>query len=446
MKAPEILSPAGDLEKLIVALEYGADAVYASGRKFGLRSYAGNFSDEELARAVEITREKKRKIYVTVNVFPHNDCMPEIEKHILYLKKLEVDGIIISDLGVFSVAREKAPGLPVHISVQANNLNYKEVEMWKKLGASRVILARELPIEDIREIRRRVPGIELEVFVHGAVCMSLSGRCLLSNYLTGRDANMGECTQSCRWSYSLVEEKRPGEYLPVIEDDRGTYIFNSKDLCAIEHIPELVEAGIDSFKIEGRMKSAHYAAVTAAVYKKARDSYMAAGNDHKFDPGLKKELEKISHRQYFPGFYFAVANSANDNSRMKHTGINERSSNLSKQESNGRKPIDSYFSKGAVKQDFSSSKYVSTRKFAGFVKETAGKTVKMDVRNSFKINDTMEIFTPAGGNMTAKVKSLRNSEGLEEIYAKQDNEYLVEFETDGKIPVFSMVRQELADE
>ncbi len=404
-KIPEILSPAGDLEKLRIALEYGADAVYASGREFGLRSYAGNFSDEELARAVEIAKGKNRKIYITVNVFPHNADMAGIEKHILYLSGIKVDGLIISDLGVFSIAKETAPELPVHISVQANNLNYREVEMWKKLGASRIILARELPIGDIREIRKRVPDIELEVFVHGAVCMSLSGRCLLSNYLTGRDANMGECTQSCRWSYKLVEEKRPGEYLPVIEDPRGTYIFNSKDLCAIEHIPELVEAGIDSFKIEGRMKSTHYTAVTTAVYKKARDTYMADKGKYKFDPLLYKELEKISHRQYFQGFYF---------------------------------------SKNAVKQDFSSSKYVSTHRFMGFVKETAGKTVKLDVRNTFKINDIMEIFTTAGKNIITKVKNMKNSEGIEEIYAKQVKEYLIEFETDEIIPVFSMIRQEQA--
>lgn len=402
MKKPEILSPAGDLEKLIIAFEYGADAVYASGKDFGLRSYAGNFTDEELKTAVEITRAKGKKIYITVNIFPHNKDLPEIEKHIAYLKKLKVDAMIISDLGIFSAAREIAPEIPVHISVQANNLNYREVEMWKKLGAARIILARELKIDEILEIRKRVPDIELELFVHGAICMSLSGRCLLSNYLTGRDANKGECSQGCRWSYRLEEEKRPGEYMPVAEDNRGTYIFNSKDLCAIEHVPELIKAGIDSFKIEGRMKSAHYTAVTTAVYKKARDEYLRAPDKYVFDPLVYEELEKVSHRQYFPGFYFS----------------NE-----------------------PVKQYYESSKYEATRRFTGYVKESRENSVHAVVRNTFKTGDSLEIFTPSGKNFMIKVTGLKNTEGIEEPYAKQDKEYEIFFETQEKIEKFSMIRQ-----
>jgi U32 family peptidase len=402
MKRPELLSPAGDLEKLIIAFEYGADAVYASGKEFGLRSFAGNFTDKELEQAVKLAREKGKKIYITVNVFPHNKDIPEIEKHISFLKKIKPDAMIISDLGVFSIARERAPEIPVHISVQANNVNFREVEMWKKLGASRIILARELKISEIREIREKAEGIELELFVHGAICMSLSGRCLLSNYLTGRDANMGECAQSCRWSYKLMEEKRPGEYLPVIEDCGGTYIFNSKDLCTIEHIPELMEAGIDSFKIEGRMKSSHYVAVTTAVYKKAMDAYIRAPDKYTFDPLLYEELEKVSHRQYFRGFYF------------------------------DHEP---------VKQHYASSKYEATRKFAGYVKESAGNSADIFVRNTFKTGDNLEIFSPSGKNFTLKVSGMKNTDGIEELYAKQDKEYEIFFETTEKIEKFSMIRQ-----
>jgi len=402
MKKPELLAPAGDPEKLNIAFEYGADAVYASGREFGLRSFAGNFTDAELEQAVKETREKGKKIYITVNIFPRNKDIPGIEKHILYLKKIKPDAMIISDLGVFSLAREIAPEIPVHISVQANNMNYREVETWKKFGASRVILARELNIAEIREIRKKVPGIELELFVHGAICVSLSGRCLLSNYLTGRDANSGECAQSCRWSYELVEEKRPGEYMPVIEDERGTYIFNSKDLCTIKHIPELMEAGIDSFKIEGRMKSAHYTAVTTAVYKKAMDEYAAAPDKYTFKPALYEELEKISHRQYFSGLYF---------------------------------------SDDPIKQHYESSKYEATRKFIGYAKESAGNSAAVFVRNTFKTGENVEIFTPSGKNFLAKVSGIKNTDGTEEPYAKQDKEYTVTFETQEKIEKYSMVRQ-----
>jgi len=402
MKIPELLSPAGDLEKLNIAFEYGADAVYASGRDFGLRSFAGNFTDEELAQAVKETRQRKKRIYITVNVFPQNKDILGIEKHLLFLKKTKPDAVIISDLGVFAMAREIAPEIPVHISVQANNMNYREVAAWKNLGAARIILARELKISDIREIRQKVPGIELELFVHGAVCMSLSGRCLLSNYLTGRDANKGECSQSCRWSYKLMEEKRPGEYLPVIEDDRGTYIFNSKDLCTIEHIPELMEAGIDSFKIEGRMKSTHYVAVTTAVYKKARDEYAAAPDKYTLDPGLYAELEKVSHRRYFPGFYF---------------------------------------SDEPVKEHYKSSKYEATRKFIGYAGESAGNSAKVFVRNTVKTGENVEIFSPSGKNFEANITGLKNAEGIEEAYAKQDKEYTVTFEAQDKIEKFSMIRQ-----
>jgi U32 family peptidase len=404
VRRPEILSPAGGLEKLKIAFEYGADAVYASGKDFGLRSFAENFTDAELEQAVGITRAKGKKIYITVNIFPDNGDIPAVERHMAFLNKLKVDAIIISDLGVFSIAREIAPDIPVHISVQANNLNYREVKAWKKLGASRVILARELSIEEITEIRRKVQDIELEIFVHGAICVSMSGRCLLSDYMTGRGANKGECAQSCRWSYMLVEEKRKGEYLPVMEDGRGTYILNSKDLCTIGHIPELVKAGIDSFKIEGRMKSAYYAAITTAVYKKALDSYISSPEKYKFDASLYSELEKVSHRQYFPGFYFE---------------------------------------KEKPGQDPASSKYVSTHRFIGYVKETSGNgIIRSDIMNTVKLGDQVEIFTPEAKNIKTKISGIIGSDGIEETYAKQDKEYSLKVETKETIKAYSMIRQE----
>ena len=267
MNTPEILSPAGDFENLKINFAYGADAVYLSGQNYSLRNFASNFDDDGLKSAVGYAHSLEKKAYVTVNVFPRNADLAGIEAHLDFLKTIKPDAIIISDLGVLSIAKERCPQIPVHVSVQANNLNHREVKLWHSLGASRIILARELSINEIKEIHEAVPEMELEVFVHGAVCMSYSGRCLLSDYMTGRSANSGECTQSCRWSYKLIEEKRPGEYMEISQDNRGTYIMNSKDLCLINRLREFIEAGVISFKIEGRMKGSHYCAVTAFAYK-----------------------------------------------------------------------------------------------------------------------------------------------------------------------------------
>ncbi|MDF2570554.1 MAG: Peptidase family, partial [Sporomusa sp.] len=257
MKKPELLAPAGNLEKLKMALIYGADAVYMSGKAFGLRAFSDNFDQIELEKGIDFAHRLGKKTYITINIFPHNEDLTELPDYIKSIAAMKADGIIVSDLGVFRIARNVAPSLPIHISTQANSTNWSTVQFWQELGASRVVLARELSLADIQLIRKKV-DLELEAFVHGAMCMSYSGRCLISNYLTGRDANRGECAQPCRWKYHLMEESRPGVYLPVLEDERGTYIFNSKDLCLLSHLPDLVESGLNSFKIEGRMKSVHY--------------------------------------------------------------------------------------------------------------------------------------------------------------------------------------------
>ncbi len=405
MKCPEILSPAGNLEKLQFALAYGADAVYVAGKEFSLRSYAGNLSNDEMEEAARLVHRNNKKIYITLNIFPYNKDIEGIKKYLDFLKSINVDAIIVSDLGVFSIAKEFCPDIPLHISVQANNLNYREVEMWKKLGASRVVLARELPYEDIVAIRQNVPDIELEVFVHGAICISYSGRCLLSNYLTGRNSNKGECAQSCRWKYNLVEEKRPGEYLPVFEDSTGTYIMNSKDLCVIKNLHKFIETGIDSFKIEGRMKSNHYIAVTTAMYKKARNEYLNNPENYKFNEEYMIELEKISHRPYIQGFYFK---------------------------------------EDKIKQNYESSDYISAFDYIGHVLEESRKNIiKVIVKRTFKINDEIELFMPDGSFINTRVMEIKNRENIEEIYTKQGTEYLIKTDKNFKIPEFSILRKKV---
>jgi putative protease len=304
MKIPELLAPAGSPEKLRVALAYGADAVYFAGRNYGLRAFADNFSDEEIAAAIAETHRAGRRAYVTVNIFPHNDDLGALPAYLAFLRDCGADAAIVSDPGVFRLARKTAPELPIHISTQANTVNWAAALFWEELGVRRVVLAREVSLADIRIIRAKT-GLELEAFVHGAMCVSYSGRCLLSNYLTGRDANRGECAQACRWRWHVVEETRPGQYFPVSEDRRGTYVFNSKDLCLLPHIPDLVGSGLDSLKIEGRMKSVHYVATVVKVYREALDAYAANPEDFAVRKEWLAEFEKISHRPYTAGFAFA---------------------------------------------------------------------------------------------------------------------------------------------
>jgi len=306
MRQIELLIPAGSLEVLKVAVNYGANAVYIGGENFGLRAKAHNFTIEDMKEAVKYCHERNVKLYVTANIFAHNEDLAGIRAYFECLKTVGIDALIISDPAVFMIAKEILPEVEIHISTQANNTNYGIYQFWYKQGASRVVSARELSLQEIKEIRKNIPDdMEIESFVHGAMCISYSGRCLLSHFLTGRDANQGACTHPCRWKYSVVEEKRPGEYFPVEEDDRGTYIFNSKDLCMVEHIPDLIDAGIDSFKIEGRMKTALYVATVARTYRKAIDDYMKGPDVYENNLSYyREEIGKCTYRQFTTGFYY----------------------------------------------------------------------------------------------------------------------------------------------
>ena len=305
MGRPEILAPAGDFEKLRYAVAYGADAVYLSGKSYGMRTASGNFTEDELRQAVAYCHARGVKCFVTVNVMPRSDEIDRLPAYFELLEDIHADAVIIADLGVFPLVQKYAPHVHLHVSTQASVVNYSAARMYHELGAHRIVLARELPLSEIAEIRRRTPKeLELETFVHGSMCVSYSGRCLLSNFMANRDANHGNCAQPCRWNYTLMEEKRPGEYFPVYEDDRGTYLFNSKDMCMIEHIPELVEAGIDSFKIEGRVKTAYYAAVVTGAYRRALDLYIRDPARYALPDAIRGEVLKVSHRAYYTGFYF----------------------------------------------------------------------------------------------------------------------------------------------
>lgn len=305
IKPAEILSPAGDMERLLAAVNYGADAVYLAGKEFGMRASPANFDMENLKKAAEICHEKNKKIYLTCNTLPRNNEIERIPEFLKQAAEAGVDAFIIADLGVLDIAKRVAPNVDIHISTQTGVVNYETARSLHNMGASRVVLARELSLEEIATIRAKTnPNLEIETFVHGAMCMSYSGRCLISQYMTGRDANRGDCAQPCRWKYSLVEEKRKGEYFPVVEQENGTYFFNSKDLCMIEHIPELLKAGVTSLKIEGRAKSAYYVAVVTNAYKQALLDYYKMGENFKLEPWIKEEVYKISHRKYSTGFYF----------------------------------------------------------------------------------------------------------------------------------------------
>lgn len=305
MERPELLAPGGSLEKLKTAIDYGADAVYIGGEAFSLRVAAENFSLEDMKEGLAYAHERGKKVYLTANILPHNEDIEEFEAFIEEIRPLGFDAVLIADLGMFDMMRELAPEIPVHISTQANNINYRSALAWYKRGAKRVVLAREMTFDEIAQIRQKTPEeLELEAFVHGAMCISYSGRCLLSNYMTGRDANHGECAHPCRWNYSLVEQTRPGEYMDIVENERGSFIFNSKDLCMIRHIPELVQSGISSFKLEGRVKTSYYVATVVGAYRREIDRYLKDPENYVFDEASYEELCKVSHRPYTTGFYF----------------------------------------------------------------------------------------------------------------------------------------------
>ena len=312
-KKIELLAPAGDMERLEMAVAYGADAVYLAGTTFGMRSFAGNFTPEELKRAVALCHKKGVRVHVTCNTMPRNDEVARLPEWLTYLDQVGVDAVILADVGVMALAGKYAPHVQRHISTQASIVNYETARAWHDLGADRVILARELSLDEIREIRAKTPPeLELEAFAHGAMCVSYSGRCLLSNYMTGRDSNRGACAQPCRYKYALMEEKRPGEYFPVYEDEKGTYIMNSRDMCTIDHVAELIDAGLDSLKLEGRAKSAYYAAIVTGAYRHAIDAALAG---QPLDPVWRDEVEHISHRHYSTGFYFGQPGQFTEDSR-----------------------------------------------------------------------------------------------------------------------------------
>lgn len=375
-KKPELLVPASSLEVLKTAVMFGADAVYIGGEAFGLRAKAKNFTSAEMAEAILFAHEFDVKVYVTANILAHNSDLEGARNYFAELKQLKPDALIISDPGMYMIAKEVCPEIDIHISTQANNTNYQTYRFWHQQGAKRVVSARELSLEEIRQIRDQIPDeMEIESFVHGAMCISYSGRCLLSSYFTGRDANQGACTHPCRWKYAVVEETRPGEYFPVYENERGTYIFNSKDLCMIEHIPELVSAGIDSFKIEGRMKTALYVACVARTYRKAIDDYFESEQKyHENMAWYKAEIGKCTYRQFTTGFYFGKPD--------EHTQIYDSNTY-----------VNEYVYLGTVDS-------IDERGFA-----------KFEQRNKFCVGDTIELMKPDGRNMETRVLSMYNDEG-----------------------------------
>ncbi len=374
---PELLIPASSLEVLKTAVIFGADAVYIGGEVFGLRAKAKNFSKEDMREGIQFAHDHGVRVHVTVNILAHNQDLPEVREYLKELKELGPDALIIADPAIFMMAKEICPEIERHISTQANNTNYGTYKFWWDLGAKRVVSARELSLEEIKEIRREIPEeMEIESFIHGAMCISYSGRCLLSNYFTGRDANQGACTHPCRWKYAVVEETRPGEYMPVYENERGTYIFNSKDLCMIEHIPEMIEAGIDSFKIEGRMKTALYVATVARTYRKAIDDYLEDPKLYEKNmPWYLDQISNCTYRQFTTGFYFG-------------------------------KP-------GEESQIYDSNTYMREYTYLGIVGEVKDGLLKIEQRNKFSVGETIEIMKANGDNPRVRVQRILDQEGNE---------------------------------
>ena len=378
MRRPELLIPASSLEVLKIAVIYGADAVYIGGEAFGLRAKAKNFSMDEIREGIAFAHEHNVKVYITANILAHNGDLEGVRAYFEELKEIRPDALIIADPGVFEIAKEVCPDIERHISTQANNTNYATYNFWHALGAKRVVSARELSMAEIKEIRAHIPDdLEIETFVHGAMCISYSGRCLLSNYFTGRDANQGACTHPCRWKYSIVEETRPNEYMPVYENERGTYIFNSKDLCMIGHIPDLFDAGIDSFKIEGRMKTALYVATVARTYRKAIDDYMESPELYEAHmPWYLDQISNCTYRQFTTGFFYG-------------------------------KPSEEA-------QIYDNNTYLKEYTYLGIVGETNEEGLyRIEQRNKFSVGEEIEVMKPDGQNLTVTVKRIVDEEGNE---------------------------------
>jgi len=387
-KKPELMIPASSLEVLKIAVMFGADAVYIGGEAFGLRAKAKNFTLEEMKEGIEFAHAHDVKVYVTANILAHNSDLEGVREYFKELKEIGPDALIIADPAIFMIAKEICPEIERHISTQANNTNYGTYKFWWDLGATRVVSARELSLKEIREIRDHIPEeMEIESFMHGAMCISYSGRCLLSNYFTGRDANQGACTHPCRWKYSVMEEKRPGEYFPVYENERGTYIFNSKDLCMIEYIPEMIEAGIDSFKIEGRMKTALYVATVARTYRKAIDDYLESPEKYRANmPWYLDQISNCTYRQFTTGFYFG-------------------------------KPSEEA-------QIYDSNTYVKEYTYLGIIGGEKDGMYRIEQRNKFSVGETIEIMKPNGDNIEVVVKRIVNEDGEDQESAPHSKQVL----------------------
>ena len=404
-KKVELLAPAGNLEKLKMAVIYGADAVYLAGQAFGLRAFADNFTGPELVKGVEFAQRRGVKVYITVNIFAHNQDLKELPNYLRELEALGVDGIIFSDPGVWQIAQEIGSTLNLHLSTQANTTNWASARFWESRDVKRIILARELSLEEIQEIRTKV-NLELEVFVHGAMCVSYSGRCLLSNYFTGRDANLGECAQPCRWRYALVEEKRPGEYYPLFEDQRGTYLLNSQDLCLIRYLPELIKAGVNSFKIEGRMKSIHYVATVVKVYREVLDAYYANPEQFIFREKWLQELAKVSHRDYSTGFLLGKPN-----------------------------------------QNYATSAYRRTHDFIGLVRDydPLAKLAQVEQRNNFQVGEKVEIMGAETKLFSQEIRELFSETG-EVLTCAPHPQQIVCLRVEHPVKPWDIIRREKKDE
>lgn len=404
MQKMELLAPAGNMDKLKMAFLYGADAVYLGGKSFGLRAFSDNFSEEELKEAVTYAHTLGKHVHVTVNIFPHNRDLKLLPDYLRYLQDIHVDAILIADPGIFYLARQVAPNVPIHVSTQANTTNWASAKFWYEQGAARVVMAREVSTKDIKEIHEKVP-VDLEGFVHGAMCISYSGRCLLSNYFThDRDSNRGQCVQCCRFKYNVVEEKRPGQYFPVVEDERGTYIFNSKDLCLLPYLPDLYDAGLSSLKIEGRMKSVHYVATVVKVYRQALDAYERDPEHFHVKQEWIDELEKISHRPYTRGFSVS-------------------------------RPTD-------ADQVYTQSSNTQTHEFIGLVKSYDGakKMAYVEQRNHFKVGQTVEFLQPKGELVTYTISQIFGADGTPVDAARHPQE-LVGLPSDVPLEPYSMMRR-----
>ena len=385
---PELLIPASSLEVLKVAVMFGADAVYIGGEAFGLRANAKNFSKEDMIEGIDFAHKHGVKVFVTANILAHNSDLDGVREYMKELKEIKLDALIIADPAIFTIAKEVCPEIEIHISTQANNTNYGTFKFWHGLGARRVVTARELSLKEIKEIRDNIPeDLEIETFIHGAMCISYSGRCLLSSFMAGRDANKGACTHPCRWKYAVMEESRPGEYMPVYENERGTYIFNSKDLCMIEHIPEMMESGIDSFKVEGRMKTALYVATVARTYRMAINDYKKSPDYYRERiPFYKSEIAKCTYRQYTTGFFFG-------------------------------KPDENT-------QIYDSNTYVKEYTYLGLIEGKNENGYKITQRNKFTVGEKIEVMKPNGENIEVEVKGIYTEDGESRESAPHPKEIL----------------------